>query len=112
MYNRRSSGDSLSLRCDNACRSALWEHRESRVHPVSSQVTPEAAVVPQQENKALRSLCSQQPRPVAASLPPFPSSRPAVTTTDEIRAAQCQCDSVHSLCWSLMEKGDLQLQSL
>lgn len=35
MYNRRSnSTDSWSLCCDDTCRSALWEHKESRVHPV------------------------------------------------------------------------------
>ncbi len=35
MYNRRgNSTDSLSPCCDDACRSALWEQKESRVHPV------------------------------------------------------------------------------
>lgn len=35
MYNRRSnSTDSLSTCCDDACCSALWEQKESRVHPV------------------------------------------------------------------------------
>lgn len=39
MYNRRSnSTDSLSSCCDDACRSALWEQKESRVHPVMFSV--------------------------------------------------------------------------
>ena len=32
--------------------------------------------------------------------------------TGDIRTEQCQFDSLHSLCWSLAEKGNLQLQTL